>query len=285
MANQAAMVALSQVLDDLVFISDRQNHASLIEGIRNSRADKIVFGHNDLADLERSLKSVSHRKNKVIVFESVYSMSGSVAPMKAICDLAVKYNALTFVDEVHAVGLYGKTGAGLAEVLGIQDRLDFVSGTLSKGFGVFGGYVTGRTQAIDCIRSYASNYIFTTSLPPAIVAAGLASVRYLKKSQSERMRVHHLSGLIKEKLKESGIPVVSGESHIVPILVGEPEKCKQASDMLLSEYGIYLQPINYPTVPKGQELLRVSPTPNHSKEMVDHLVESVREVFLRLGLT
>lgn len=234
------MVALSQVLDDLVFISDRQNHASLIEGIRNSRADKIVFEHNDLAELEEALKSVSHRKNKVIVFESVYSMSGSVAPMAAICDLAAKYNALTFVDEVHAVGLYGKTGGGLGEVLGIQERLDFVSGTLSKGFGVFGGYVTGRAQAIDCIRSYASNYIFTTSLPPAIVAAGLASVRYLKKSQSERMRVHHLSGLIKDKLKESGIPVVNGQSHIVPILIGDPEKCKQASDMLLTEYGIYL---------------------------------------------
>jgi 5-aminolevulinate synthase len=285
-ANATTLATLAKILPDLVIFSDEYNHASMIEGIRNSRAERHIFRHNDVAHLEALLKQVEPSRPKLIAFESVYSMDGDIGPIKAICDLADKYQALTYLDEVHAVGLYGNHGGGISEQEGLAHRLTFIQGTLGKAFGVIGGYIAADSHIVDAIRSYAPGFIFTTALPPSIAAALCASVQHLKASQTERLRLHQNVRSIKEKLKAAGIPVMqSATSHIIPIPVGDSEKCRQASQRLLEKHQIYVQHINYPTVPKGTERLRISPSPLHTEAMADALVGALVEVFQSLGLS
>lgn len=288
MANEAALSTIGNLLPNVVFFSDELNHASMIAGMRHTKAKRKIFRHNDLQHLEQLLAE-AHAEDKtaikVIAFESVYSMTGTVAPIKQICDLADKYDAITFLDEVHAVGLYGDTGAGILERDGLQDRVDIVSGTLGKAFGVGGGYVAGSSNFIDTVRSYAPGFIFSTSLSPVIAAGAAASVRYLKQSQHERQLMHVRSTTMKHMLLQAGIPVMRDSiSHIVPIFVGDPVKAKQACDTLMDRYGIYVQPINYPTVPRGTERLRITPGPLHTEEMMHEFVTAISAVWDELGL-
>ena len=283
-ANEAALSTLGAQLPGCVLVSDADNHASMIAGIRHSMTEKVIFAHNDLEDLERKLAAIDPKRPKVIVFESVYSMDGDISPIGKICDLADKYGAMTYLDEVHAVGMYGPHGGGVAERDGVMDRVTLIQGTLAKAFGVVGGYIAGSAALIDFIRSYASGFIFTTAVPPAVAAGALASVRHLRTSNAERERHQERAATLKAMLKAAGLPVMMSESHIVPVIVGDPVLCKQVTDELMDQYNIYVQPINYPTVPKGTERLRLTPTPLHSDADMEHLVASLKEIWRRLPI-
>ena len=284
-ANEATLSTLVQLLPGCVVFSDEKNHASMIAGIRNGRGPKQIFHHNDIADLETKLKSLPLGAPKIVAFESVYSMDGHVAPIAAICALAKKYNALTYLDEVHAVGLYGPHGGGIAERDGVMDRVDIINGTLAKGFGVMGGYIAASRTLCDAVRSYAPGFIFTTSLAPVIAAGALASIRHLKASSIERERHQERARTLKRRLMAADLPVISGPSHIVPVLVADPVRCKALTDVLLTRYGIYVQPINYPTVPRGTERLRLTPSPQHSDADMDHLVGALTDLWSQCPLT
>ena len=276
-ANEWTLVALKQIIPDIVFLSDSANHASLIQGIRHSGADKVIWTHNDMEDLEQKLKSVSG--TPCIVFESVYSMDGDVSPMLDICNLAEQYGAMTYIDEVHAVGLYGERGGGKLQELGLQDKVDIVNGTLGKAFGVQGGYIAGEAIVIDAIRSVASGFIFTTSSSPVICAGALASVKYVMDHNELRQQHQKQASKLKRKLAHYDIDIHPGAStHIVPVMIGDPVRCKKLSDVLLEEHGIYCQPINYPTVAEGTERLRFAPTPLHTDAMISELVDALRKV-------
>ena len=274
-SNDATLSTLGKLLPGCVIFSDELNHASMIAGIRNSGCEKRVFRHNDLEHLEQLLAAEDADVPKLIAFESVYSMDGDVAPIHAICDLAEKYNALTYIDEVHAVGMYGKRGGGISERDEAAHRIDIIEGTLGKAFGVMGGYVAADKKIIDCIRSYAPGFIFTTSLSPALVAGVLASVRHLKESSVEREGQQAAAELLKTKMRDAGLPVMDSVTHIVPLMVGDPVHAKKISDILLAEYGVYVQPINFPTVPRGTERLRFTPSPVHGPKEMDALVRGM----------
>lgn len=278
-ANEWTLVSLKRIIPDIVFLSDSKNHASLIQGIRHSGAEKHIFPHNDLETLEQLLRDV--KGTPCIVFESVYSMDGYVSKLPEICALAEKYNAITYLDEVHAVGLYGDTGAGYADQVGCLDKIDILNGTLGKAFGVQGGYITGNSTVIDAIRSVASGFIFTTSTSPIICAGALASVKYVKDHNELRLQHQAQADKLKKMLQEIGIPILENKTHIVPVMVGDAKLCKKMSDMLLDDYNIYCQPINYPTVEVGTERLRFAPTPLHTDAMLHDLVEALRKVFKR----
>ena len=280
-SNEAALSTLGKLLPGCIIFSDALNHASMIAGIKNSGCEKRVFGHNDLDHLEELLAAADPDTPKLIAFESVYSMDADIAPIAAICDLADKYNALTYLDEVHAVGMYGDHGGGISERDGVAERLTIVEGTLGKAYGVMGGYIAADKTIIDCIRSYAPGFIFTTSLSPVLVAGALASVRHLQQSQDERRAQQESAAMLKAKFASAGLPVMPSETHIVPLLIGCPVKAKRASDILLAEYGLYVQPINYPTVPRGTERLRFTPGPTHSADMMDELTSALVEIFSR----
>lgn len=282
-SNQTGISTIAKLIPNVLILSDSYNHNSMIEGVRQAGCEKQIFRHNDLGHLEELLKAAGDRP-KLIVFESIYSMDADIAPIEGICDLADKYNAMTYIDEVHAVGMYGKRGAGVAERDGLMARIDVIEGTLGKAFGCFGGYIAASETVCDAVRSYAPGFIFTTALPPAVCAAAAASIRHLKNSQWERERHQERVGRVKAVLTAAGLPVMPSDTHIVPIFVGDPEKCKAASDMLLAEHGIYIQPINYPTVPKGTERLRVTPSPYHNDQLVDALAEALVDVWQRLEL-
>jgi len=262
-----------------IIFSDEKNHASLIEGIRNSRATRYVFKHNDVAHLRQLLEEADPSAPKMIIFESVYSMDGTISPIEEICDLADEFNAFTFIDEVHAVGLYGPRGGGVCEERGLLDRVDLISGTLGKAYGVIGGFITGKATVIDVIRSTAPGFIFTTSLPPVIVAGALASVKYLKEHNELRQQQRSNADYLKKRLKEVGLPVMESPSHIVPLIVGDSKLCKKMSEVLLDQYRIYVQPINYPTVPRGTERFRLTPTPLHNKDSIEYLVSCLLELW------
>lgn len=283
-SNDATLSTLGNVLPNCVIYSDALNHASMIEGIKHSRAHRRIWRHNDLAHLEELLKGDDPRGPKVIAFESVYSMDGDIAPIGAICDLAAKYNALTYLDEVHAVGMYGARGAGVAERDGVMHRVDVIEGTLAKGFGIMGGYIAATSKFVDVVRSYAPGFIFTTSIPPVLAAGALASVRHLKRSSVERLAHQERAATLKRMLSEAGLPVMPSESHIVPVLVGDPVACKTVSDVLLHDHAIYVQPINYPTVPRGTERLRFTPTPFHSDDKMRELVAALDAAWTRLAI-
>ncbi|MGE8943246.1 5-aminolevulinate synthase [Leptospira interrogans] len=284
-ANDATLSTLTRLLPGVVIFSDEKNHASMIQGIRHGGGPKRIWRHNDLADLEAQLAAFDRDTPKIIVFESVYSMDGTIAPIAAICDLATRYGALTYLDEVHAVGMYGDHGGGIAERDGVLDRVDIINGTLAKGFGVMGGYIAASRDCCDAIRSYAPGFIFTTSLAPAVVAGALTSVRHLKTSTLERARHQERARTLKRRLTAAGLPVIENPSHIVPVMVGDPVLCKNVTDVLLDRFGIYVQPINYPTVPRGTERLRLTPTPQHSDADIDHLVASLSTLWSEFGLT
>lgn len=283
-SNDATLSTLGKLLPNCVMISDEWNHASMIEGIRRSGAEKKIFRHNDMVHLEELLANQPYDRPKVIAFESVYSMDGDVAPIAEIADLAERYNAMTYIDEVHAVGMYGARGGGITERDGLAHRMDIIEGTLAKAFGALGGYIAASNAVVDAIRSYAPGFIFTTALPPAIAAAATASIRHLKASDAERSLQQRRVSETKQRLEEAGIPVMASETHIVPVFVGEPEACKAASDRLLEVHDIYVQPINYPTVPRGTERLRITPTPLHNLGDIEHLVASLVETWSALGL-
>ncbi|WP_322964597.1 5-aminolevulinate synthase [Sphingomonas fuzhouensis] len=283
-SNEATLATLAKILPGCVIFSDELNHASMIAGIRNSGCEKQVFRHNDLAHLEELLAAADPAVPKLIAFESVYSMEGDIAPIAAICDLADKYNALTYLDEVHAVGMYGARGGGISERDNVAHRLTVIEGTLGKAFGVMGGYIAADRMIVDVIRSYAPGFIFTTSLSPVLVAGVLASVRHLKQSSVEREGQQAAAAKLKAMMREAGLPVMLGETHIVPVMVGDPVKAKKISDILLAEYGVYVQPINYPTVPRGTERLRFTPGPAHDEAMMAELVSALVEIWERLEL-
>eukprot|EP01133_Synstelium_polycarpum_P010851 gene10851-12641_t len=283
-ANVSAITAIAQALPNCLILSDAKNHASLIEGIRNSRLDKKVFRHNDVDHLAELLAAADPSRPKLIVFESVYSMDGTVAPIERICELAEKYGALTFIDEVHAVGLYGNRGAGVCERDNLMHRVDIISGTLGKAFGVYGGYVASNRPIIDTIRSLSPGFIFTTSLPPSIAAGARASVSYLKRSEKERNQHRERTSRLKQSLKDARLPVMDTASHIVPLVVGDSSLCKAMSDYLMRKHRIYVQPINYPTVPKGTERFRLTPSPVHSNDAIDRLVEGMVDCWKTFGL-
>ncbi len=278
-SNDTTLATLATLLPGLIVFSDALNHASMIEGIRHGGMEKRVFKHNDMEDLERLLAEADPEAPKLIAFESVYSMDGDFGRITEICDLAKKYAALTYLDEVHGVGLYGPRGAGVAARDGAMERVDFIEGTLAKAFGVMGGYVAASNELIDCIRSFAPGFIFTTSLAPAIAAGVLASVRHLKESDAERETLHARAALLKRLLAEAGLPVMDSPSHIVPVFVGDAALCKAVSDSLLYDHGIYVQPVNYPTVPRGSERLRFTPSPMHSEAMLYDLVHALDQVW------
>ena len=280
-ANDATLSTLQRLIPGLVIFSDEKNHASMIQGILHGGGEKHIFRHNDIEDLEDKLKRFPRGTPKIVVFESVYSMDGHVAPIAAIADLAEKYNALTYLDEVHAVGLYGPRGGGIAELEGVMHHIDIINGTLAKGFGVMGGYIAASKACCDAIRSYAPGFIFTTSLAPAIVAGALASIRYLKSSDAEREHLRERVATLKWHLAEAKLPVMDNPSHIVPVIVGDPVHCKAVTDMLLERYSIYVQPINYPTVPRGTERMRLTPSPVHSDAQMAYLIQALQELWAR----
>ena len=283
-SNEAALSTLGKLLPGCVIFSDALNHASMIAGIKNSGCEKRVFRHNDLEHLEELLSECAPATPKLVAFESVYSMDADIAPIAEICDLADKYGALTYLDEVHAVGMYGDHGGGISERDGVAERLTIIEGTLGKAFGVMGGYIAASRMIIDCIRSYAPGFIFTTSLSPVLVAGALASVRHLKASTTERESQQISAAMLKKKFAVAGLPVMPSVTHIVPLLVGCPIKAKKISDVLLAEYGLYVQPINFPTVPRGAERLRFTPGPTHTAEMMDELTDALVEIWGRLEL-
>src|SRR5919106_1211663 len=283
-ANEATLSTIGRLLPGCVIYSDAKNHASMIAGIRHSGCPKRIFLHNDVGHLEALLAADDPAAPKLIAFESVYSMDGDFGPIEEICDVAERHGALTYLDEVHAVGLYGPTGGGVAEAEGVMDRLTVINGTLAKAFGCMGGYVAGSAALIDAVRSIAPGFIFTTSLAPAVVGAALASVRYVRAHGELRTRHQERAATLKRRLLDAGLPVLPSPSHIVPVLVGDPVLCKRASDMLLEEFGVYIQPINYPTVPKGTERLRITPSPLHDDDAMDHLVDALSAIWSRLHL-
>ncbi len=283
-SNDATLSTLAKLLPGCIIFSDELNHASMIAGIRNSGCEKQVWRHNDLAHLEELLAAADPTAPKLIAFESVYSMDGDVAPIHAICDLADAYNALTYIDEVHAVGMYGPRGGGISDREEAASRITIIEGTLGKAFGVMGGYIAADTRIIDCIRSYAPGFIFTTSLSPVLVAGALASVKHLKASSIEREGQQAAATMLKAMMREAGLPVMDSVTHIVPLMVGDPVKAKKISDVLLAEYGVYVQPINYPTVPRGTERLRFTPGPSHTEEMMRELTQALVEIWERLEM-
>jgi 5-aminolevulinate synthase len=284
-SNWAALSTLAAKMPGCVVFSDAGNHASMIEGIRHSRAEYVVFKHNDLADLEAKIAAVDPARPKIIAFESVYSMDGDIGPIAGFCDIAERYNAITYLDEVHAVGMYGPRGGGVAEREGLMHRVDVIEGTLGKAFGVMGGYITGTTALVDFVRSFASGFIFSTALPPTLAAGAAASIKHLKASGQERVRHQNRVAAVRRKLDSAGIPHLKNPSHIVPVMVGDAAKCKFLSDILLDQFGIYIQPINYPTVAKGTERLRITPTPLHSDTDIDHLVKALESLWARCALS
>ncbi len=283
-SNEATLATLVKLLKGAIIFSDEKNHASMIEGVRHGGGPKRIWRHNDLEHLESLLQEYEWDTPKIIAFESVYSMDGDIAPISDICDLAKKYNALTYIDEVHAVGMYGPRGAGVAERDDAMHKVDIIEATLAKGFGLMGGYIASTAACIDAIRSYASGFIFTTSLAPVIVAGALASVRHLKTSQEERTRHQARAALLKERLVKEDLPVMHTPSHIVPVLVGDPVQCKALTDTLLDRFGIYLQPINYPTVPRGTERIRITPGPMHTDEQMERLVFALKTLWNEMEL-
>jgi 5-aminolevulinate synthase len=282
-SNEAGIATLAQLIPNCLILSDALNHNSMIEGARRSQCEKRIFRHNDMAHLESLLAAAGDRP-KLIIFESLYSMDGDVAPTQAICDLAQRYGAMTFIDEVHAVGMYGPRGGGIAERDGTMQRIDVIEGTLAKAFGSLGGYIAGSASLIDAVRSYAPGFIFTTALPPAVCASATAAIRHLKASVWERERHQDRAGRTKSVLAAAGLPIMPNETHIVPVFVGDPAVCKRASDLLLEQHAIYVQPINYPTVAKGLERLRITPSPHHDDTLIDELAEALVDVWDELGL-
>jgi 5-aminolevulinate synthase len=278
-SNWTTLGTLASRLPGCVVLSDAGNHASMIEGIRHSRAECQVFKHNDLEDLDHKLSLIDPRRPKLIAFESVYSMDGDIAPIKEICDIADRHGAMTYLDEVHAVGLYGPRGGGIAEREGLMHRITVIQGTLAKAFGVLGGYITGSADLCDFVRSYASGFIFTTALPPAVAAGALASIRHLKVSQVERARHQDRVARLRQRLRMIGIPMLENPSHIIPVMIGNPHKCKRVSDWLAETHDIYVQPINYPTVAKGTERLRLTPSPLHTDQDIDRLVTALSDIW------
>ena len=283
-SNLASIATIGALLPNCLILSDALNHNSMIEGARRSGCEKQIFRHSDVTHLEALLAAQDFARPKLIVFESLYSMDGDIAPVKAIVELAQKYNALTYIDEVHAVGMYGRRGAGMGEREGVMARIDIIEGTLAKGFGAMGGYIAASAEIIDTVRSYAPSFIFTTALPPSVAASALAAVRHLKTSNSERERHRDNVGLTKHALRAAGLPVLDGDSHIVPLMVRDAALCKAASDLLLTRHDIYLQPINYPTVAIGAERLRITPTPRHTRAHLAALVEALVDVWTTLDL-
>jgi 5-aminolevulinate synthase len=283
-SNETGISTLAKLMPNCLLLSDAWNHNSMIEGVRQAYCEKAIFRHNDLGHLEELLAATDPQRPKLIVFESLYSMDGDVAPVAAICELAERYGAMTYIDEVHAVGMYGPRGGGISERDGVTSRIDVIEGTLAKAFGCLGGYIAGSSALIDAVRSYAPGFIFTTALPPSVCAAATAAIRHLKTSQWERERHQDRAGRTKAVLTAAGLPVMTNPTHIVPVFVGDPELCKAASDLLLADHGIYIQPINYPTVPKGTERLRITPSPYHDDALIDRLAEALVEVWHRLKL-
>jgi 5-aminolevulinate synthase len=283
-SNWAALSTLGSKIPNVVILSDAGNHASMIEGVRHSRADKVIWKHNDWRDLDRKLAAVGDRP-KIVAFESVYSMDGDIAPIKEIVQVAKAHGALTYIDEVHAVGMYGPRGGGVTEREGLADQIDLIEGTLGKAYGVVGGYITGSAPLCDFIRSFASGFIFTTALPPAIAAAATASIKHLKASGSERARQQAQVAKLRAKLDRAGIPHMANDSHIIPVMIGDPVKCRMISDILMKDWGVYVQPINYPTVAKGTERLRITPSPLHSDADIDHLVTALATLWQRCAVS
>ena len=283
-SNWAALGTLGARLPGAVILSDALNHASMIEGIRHSRCEKRIWKHNDMADLRRQLEALPADAPKIIAFESVYSMDGDIAPIKEICDLADEFGAMTYLDEVHAVGMYGPRGGGVAERDGVMDRVTLIEGTLGKAYGVMGGYITGSAALCDFIRSFASGFIFTTALPPAVAAGACAAVRHLKSSELERRRQQETVAKVRARLDAAGIPHLPNPSHIIPVMIKDPVKCRLISDILMDQFGVYVQPINYPTVPKGTERLRLTPGPLHSDADIDHLVHALSDLWSQCAL-
>ena len=283
-SNWASLGTLGSKLPNAVILSDAANHASMIEGIRHSRADKVIWKHNDPEDLDRKLKAIGPERPKIVAFESVYSMDGDISPMEEIVEVAESHNAMTYLDEVHAVGLYGPRGGGISEELGLSERITLIEGTLGKAYGVMGGYITGSEVLCDFIRSFASGFIFTTALPPAIAAGARASIAHLKSSELERKRQQRQVRKLRSDLDRAGIPHMNNPSHIIPVMIKDPVKCKMLSDILMQDYGIYVQPINYPTVPKGTERLRFTPSPLHSDADIDHLVSALNVLWKQCAI-
>ena len=283
-SNWAALSTLGSRIPGAVILSDEGNHASMIEGIRHSRADKALWKHNDWRDLDRKLKAVGDRP-KIVAFESVYSMDGDIAPIREIVEVCEAHGALSYIDEVHAVGMYGPRGGGVTEERGLAHRIDVIEGTLGKAFGCMGGYITGSTALVDFVRSFASGFIFTTAIPPAVAAAAATSIRHLKTSGEERAQQKANVALLRQRLDRAGIPHMANESHIIPVMIGDPVKCRMISDILMQDWGIYVQPINYPTVPKGTERLRLTPGPHHSEADIDKLVAALSSLWKRCAIS
>ena len=283
-ANLTTLSTLGKMLPNCVILSDSMNHNSMIAGVKYARCEKIIFEHNNISDLEAKIRQIGKDRPIIIAFESVYSMDGDIAPIRDILQIAEDYNALTFIDEVHAVGLYGKSGGGICDMENISDKVDIIQGTLAKGFGVIGGYIAASSSLCDFIRSYGEGFIFSTSLPPSVASGALASVKYVKENNELREKLFERALTLKNRFKNAGIPVMETNTHIVPVLVGDPKLCKLASDELLFEHKVYVQPINYPTVPRGTERLRFTPTPLHNDELMDKLVDALKTVWNKLGL-
>ncbi|NJS38256.1 MAG: 5-aminolevulinate synthase [Rhodobacteraceae bacterium] len=283
-SNWAALSTLGARIPGAVILSDEGNHASMIEGIRHSRADKVLWKHNDWRDLDRKLHSIGDRP-KIVAFESVYSMDGDIAPIREIVEVCEAHGALSYIDEVHAVGMYGPRGGGVTEERGLAHRIDVIEGTLGKAFGCMGGYITGSTALVDFIRSFASGFIFTTAIPPSVAAAATASIRHLKVSATERAAQKANVALLRRKLDRAGIPHMANDSHIIPVMIGDPVKCRMISDILMEDWGIYVQPINYPTVPKGTERLRLTPGPHHTEADIEKLVSALHSLWSRCAIS